>query len=207
MADERHSAVVRAAIRAIDQYGPDVSMATIADLAGIQRPNLYRLFQSREELDAEVAALAADQFLAAVDPERPRTGTPHEILVDLIRPAMQWAAEHPHVYRFVTTNGQPAVQAVFLAKRRELADEMVAGLRAFLGDTDPDDAPPHVVVTYVMGMTDAAIGWYLEHRPKDMDTLVERLARHIGLIVLDTGRELGVEIAPDDVIGFDPASG
>lgn len=206
MAGERRDAVVQAAFEAVDRFGADVSMATIADGAAIQRPNLYRLFESRDQLDAEVAALAADQFLAAVDPEKPRSGTTHAILVDLIRPAMRWASEHPHVYRFVTTSGQPAVQAVFLTKRRELADEMVTGLQAFLGAPVLDDAPPHVVVTYVMSMTDAAISWHLDHPDEDEDALVQRLARHIALIVLDMGRELGVNISPDEVISFEPGA-
>lgn len=181
-------------------------MATIADQAGIQRPNLYRLFESREQLDADVAALAADLFLAAVDPEKARAGTAHEIVRDLLRPAIRWATEHRHAYRFVTTSGQPAVQAVFLAKRRELADEMVAGLRAFLGESATDSAPPHVVVTYTMGMVDAAIDWHLDKQAESEDVFVERLARHVTMLVLDTGRELGVDIPPDLVIEFDPTA-
>ncbi len=57
-----------AAARAIEEYGPGVGTAQIAERAGVARPHVYRHFDSKEDLEREVLRFAADQLIDTVRP-------------------------------------------------------------------------------------------------------------------------------------------
>jgi AcrR family transcriptional regulator len=62
----RRDALVAAALSCVEEFGPGVGMAPIAERAGVPRPHVYRVVASKEELDAEVGRLAADMFVERV---------------------------------------------------------------------------------------------------------------------------------------------
>ena len=47
--DQRRAELVLAAVRAIDQHGPDAGIADIAAEAGVSRPVLYRYFADKDD--------------------------------------------------------------------------------------------------------------------------------------------------------------
>ena len=47
--DQRRAELVQAAVRAIDQHGPDVTIADIAAEAGVSKPVLYRYFTDKDQ--------------------------------------------------------------------------------------------------------------------------------------------------------------
>ena len=66
--DQRRADLVQAAVRAIDQHGPDVTIADIAAEAGVSKPVLYRYFTDKDQLHAAVGRWGADEVLAGMLP-------------------------------------------------------------------------------------------------------------------------------------------
>ena len=48
---ERRTAIIRAAISAISEHGPDALTGQIADMAGVPRTHVYRHFEGKQALD------------------------------------------------------------------------------------------------------------------------------------------------------------
>ena len=71
--DQRRAELVQAAVRAIDQHGPDVTIADIAAEAGVSKPVLYRYFTDKDQLHAAVGQWGADEVLARMLPPLRRT--------------------------------------------------------------------------------------------------------------------------------------
>lgn len=102
-----HRLVVRqnfvdAALRAIDSYGPDVSMSDIAKTAGAAKPKLYRHFADKTDLYTaivdRVQDMLWDRILLSVDLVDDSVST----LIE--RGTSEYAlavAEHPNLFRFL----------------------------------------------------------------------------------------------------------
>src|ERR1700710_3084471 len=59
---ERRTAIITAAMVAIEQYGPDALTAQIAELAGVPRTHVYRHFDGKHALDTAVLTYVANQL-------------------------------------------------------------------------------------------------------------------------------------------------
>lgn len=197
--DERRMHLVRAAARAIDEAGPTVGMAQIADRAGLQRPNVYRLFRSKEQLDAEVARHASAEIVGLVRPALVRGGTSRELIRGVIAISVAWAAEHPNLYRFLAAQRQTRSLHRARTGRSRFLDEVVTAMQAYLRTKDVIDPLPDGVLAGLMGMIDASTLWWIDHEDETEDDMVDRLAGQVHLILTDLLDRLGVELAPDAV--------
>ena len=102
----RRQQIVVAAAGAIEEDGPGVGTAQIAERAGVARPHVYRHFDSKEDLEREVLRFAADQLIDTVRPAMRVSGTSPAIIEGVIGVAVGWAAEHPNLYRFMAARQQ-----------------------------------------------------------------------------------------------------
>lgn len=203
--DERRTALVSAARDLIDELGPTVGMAQVAERAGIPRPNVYRSFESKEHLDREVARQASKELLSYVRAELTSTGARYDVVRRMIDQQFVWAAQHPHLYRFVTAQRQVAHLQADRSGRPQFLSEIVdttvdyarrtAGERAvrMVGASD-------AVLASVMGMVDAGTLWWLDHGDETQEQVVDRLARQVLLILEDVLTSLGVDPAGLDSI-------
>lgn len=197
--DARRAQVVQAAIDAIEDGGAAVGMAQIAERAGIPRPNVYRHFASKEQLDAEVARYAATELLRRVRPHLSRSGTPAEVIRGLIGPCVAWAAEHPHLFRFLAAQQQTKALHRARLGRTRLLSEIVEATRSYLRETPLPTDPPEGVLVGVMGMVDASIIWWFDHHDESQEQLVERLTRQVTAVLVDAVAQYGL-VVPDDVV-------
>ena len=197
--DARRAQVVQAAIDAIEEGGSAVGMGQIAERAGIPRPNVYRHFASKEQLDAEVARYAATELLRRVRPYLATPGTPVEIIRGLITPCVAWAAEHPHLFRFLAAQQQTKALHRARVGRTRLLSEIVDAARSYLHETPLSADPPEGVLVGVMGMVDASIIWWFDHHDESQEQLVERLTRQVAAVLVATLGEYGV-VVPDDMV-------
>ncbi|MFT4263987.1 MAG: TetR/AcrR family transcriptional regulator, partial [Nocardioides sp.] len=195
--DPRRSAVIAGALAAIEEEGPDVGLASIARRAGLQRPNVYRVFPSKDDLDREVALTAAIQLADVVRPHLTDSGTMTQIARSVIASGMEWAAEHPHLYRFVAAHQQESGRASFLA-------EMVEAVRAYVRASGMAIEVSDGALAPLMAMVDVGIVWWLDHGDEPKEAVTDRLARHVALCLRDIAAELGLEI-PGDMV-FAPAA-
>jgi AcrR family transcriptional regulator len=203
--DERRAAVIEAAVAAIDEHGPGVGMAQIAERAGIPRPNVYRHFASKDQLDDEVARYASRELIGRIRPALARGGTPLQVIRGAVAPSFAYAAEHPHLYRFLAAQRQTRALHRARTGRPQMLSEVVATISAYV-DTVPDmRVPPEGVLAGLMGMIDASVLWWLDHKDETEDEAVDRVARQIQLVLADLLAQLGLSI-PDDLV-LDPLPG
>lgn len=191
---QRRTRIVQAAAEAVEEHGLGVGTAQIAERAGVARPHVYRHFDSKDDLDAEVARWAATALVEHVRPTLTRTGTPMEIIRGVIAAAVAWAEEHPNLYRFMAARQQTkALQRVRLGRTRFLGEVLEASA-AYLRSTEAGvEAPPRVMAG-LMGMVDASIIWWLDHGDEAREELVDRLSRQVWLVLGDLVSEMGVPI-------------
>lgn len=203
--DARRAQVVQAAIDAIEEGGAAVGMGQIAERAGIPRPNVYRHFASKEQLDAEVARFAATELIRRVRPHLTRSGTPAEIVGGLVAPCVAWAGEHPHLFRFLAAQQQTKALHRARLGRTRLLSEIVDAARNYLRETPLSSEPPEGVLVGVMGMVDASIIWWFDHHDETEVELVARLTRQVTAVLIDALAQTGLAVGDDMVFPAPPA--
>jgi AcrR family transcriptional regulator len=196
---ERRAQIVEAAARAIEEYGGSVGTAQIAERAGVQRPHVYRVFESKDDLDDEVGKWAASRLLESVRPTLTRTGTPPEIIHGVVAAAIGWAQANPNLYRFMAARQQTKATHRARLGRTRFLGEIVGASEAYLRASDLDVEPPSGVMAGLMGMVDASIIWWLDHEDETRDEVVERLTRQVAGVLFDLLAQLGLEI-PEDMV-------
>jgi AcrR family transcriptional regulator len=202
MVDERRTRVIAAAAQAIDERGPNASMARVAELAGIPRPHIYRHIESKDVLDLEVARLASADLIERVRPQFSRAGTPYDVIHGALAPIVDWAADHPNLYRFIAAQKQTKSLHRVRMGRSRFIDEVYAAMVAYLRPTEFVGDAPDGVLASVIGMADAGVIWWLDHKDETQDEVVERLARQITVVLKDALEHLGLHV-PEDMV-FDP---
>jgi AcrR family transcriptional regulator len=192
----RRDALVAAAVACIEEFGPGVGMAQIAERAGVPRPHIYRVIASKEELDAEVGRLVADAFVEHVRPTVTRAATLRDTVRDAVAASVAWAAEHPNLYRFLAARQHARAASGPRHGRGRFLGMLVASSSEYLRRTGGDDvsAIPTAdrVFAGIMGLIDASIIWWLDHQDETQQQVVERVARQVTLIQQDLLAQLGV---------------
>lgn len=183
---QRRQHIVMAAARAIEEHGTNAALALVADQAGLARPHVYRHFESKDDLDQEVARYAARALSEWIRPTLTARGTPPVVIRGIISRVVSWAAEHPNLYRFrVRLGPSPALT--------ELAETAHAYLRA----AGSDVLMPQQAMASVVGMVDISILWWFDHREEfAADDLIERLTPQVWLVLSDALEHQGRPLDP-----------
>ena len=96
------------AMEQIAAGGPDaVSLNGIARTMAMSPAAIYRYFENRDALLADLVVEVYDSLADAVEAAGRRPGTPAEQLAEVAHAVRAWALEHPNAYRliFQTTSG------------------------------------------------------------------------------------------------------
>ena len=124
--EERRAELLRACLHTIGTRPWDeVSMADVADAAGVSKPLLYHYFATKSDLYLATVAWAADELRAATrpDPSLP-AGRRMRAALDA---HLDWIDEHALAYRAVIQGGissDSAVQAIVEQSRAEVVDRL-----------------------------------------------------------------------------------
>ncbi|MFI2706510.1 TetR/AcrR family transcriptional regulator, partial [Nocardioides sp. CER28] len=191
----RRAALVAAAVSCIEELGPGVGMAQIAERAGVPRPHVYRVIASKDELDAEVGRLAADMFVEKVRPAVAQPATLRDTVHDAVAASVEWAAEHPNLYRFLAARQHARAATGPRQGRGRFLEMLVASSSEYLRRTGGDVAAVPTadgVFAGIMGLIDASIIWWLDHQDETQQQVVERVARQVTLIQQDLLAQLGI---------------
>ena len=112
--------MVSAAVEAIREHGPGVSVAQIAAAAGITKPVLYRHFADRADLQRAVSEHAADMLMQRIYPVLAIDAEPIEHVAAVIDAYLGMIEDEPQLYRFVVANPAepvPSMTVPFLMMR------------------------------------------------------------------------------------------
>ncbi|MGH8861409.1 MAG: TetR/AcrR family transcriptional regulator [Jatrophihabitantaceae bacterium] len=197
---ERRVAIIRAAITAIEQHGPDTLTAQIAQQAGVPRTHVYRHFDGKQALDLAVSRYVAREIGESIRAGRAATGSARSIIGGAIDQHLRWVEAHPNLYRFlaqhayaVATTGTPAADDAKTA----FAAELTTLLQRYMAMFDLDTAPAERVIIGVVGMVDSTAAWWLEHPDVPRAELTAQLTDQTWLIIDHTTTALGVSVDPD----------
>lgn len=187
--------IIRAAAEAIETHGADAGTSQIAELAGVARPHVYRHFSSKEELLTETARYAAGQLTGRVLPALAAEGEAFDWIRRPIEQAVLWAEENPGLFLFLMGRSQERDLKRGRAGRSHFLGRIVESAENHLRSAGFEGVPLDALFAGLKGMVDTSIIWWVRHQDEQRDTLVDRLARQVGLVVQNLLAEHGITVA------------
>jgi AcrR family transcriptional regulator len=198
---ERRTAIIRAAIDAIEQYGPNVLTAQIAEKAGVPRTHVYRHFDGKQALDLAVSRYVAKEIGESIRAGLRESHTARSMISGAIDEHLRWVEEHPNLYRFLAQHSYAVADTGLAAAddaKAALAAELTNLLRRYLILFDVDPAPAERVIIGVVGMVDSTAAWWLEHSDIARSELCGELTEQTWLIIDHAAQALGLTIGADE---------
>ena len=171
---ERRAEMVQAAMAAVREKGPGVSVAEIAAAAGITKPVLYRHFDDRADLQRAVGREAAALLMARITPALAAAeGDPRTVIRGIVDAFLSGIEDEPQLWRFVVHHpGERSAGAEVVDDARG----QIAGLLASLiGDRlraeGLDSGGAEAWAQGLVGMVQSAGDWWLERRTMTREAL------------------------------------
>ncbi len=197
---ERRAAIIAAAIRAIEEHGPDALTGQIAEVAGVPRTHVYRHFDGKPALDLAVSRHVANEIATSIRAGLATPGSARDVIHSAISEHLGWIEAHPNLYRFLAQHSYAVARTGSHAAddaKAMFAAELTDVLRRYLRVFDLEAAPAERVIVGVVAMVDATAAWWLDHRDVTRATLTEDLTDQVWLIIDRTVRALGLVLDPD----------
>jgi AcrR family transcriptional regulator len=193
--DQRRAELVLAAVRAIDQHGPDVTIADIASEAGVSKPVLYRYFTDKDELHAAVGRWGAQEVLDGMLPALRADAPVRDRVAQAVDAYLTTLEQHPQVFLLLVrhrgpdplADGKAAIAAAF---SRVLGD-MLRGL-----NVDAAGAEPWAEGLLGLGLSTGE--WWLERRTMTKAAVGGYLTTFIWHALEGAATELGVPLSALD---------
>ncbi|MEU6697931.1 TetR/AcrR family transcriptional regulator [Pseudonocardia sp. NPDC046786] len=176
--EQRRSEMVDAAVEAVREHGPGVSVAQIAAAAGITKPVLYRHFTDRADLQRAVGERAAEMLMERIYPVLAVEAEPIEHVAAVIDAFLGGVEDEPQLYRFVVANpAEPAPGAEIVEDVRGRIGALLATLIGERLRADGrDSGGAEVWALGLIGLVQAAGEWWLDRRTMSRDALTNYLS-------------------------------
>lgn len=176
--EQRRTQLVRAAIAAIREHGPDVAMEDIATAAGVSKPILYRYFHDKGDLYMAVSEHATQFMRVALLTGLDTESDPRELLTLVIDTYLRFIQDDPELYRFVVRRSfpdRPVQQDPVTTNNELIAGTLSTIFRERLCALGMDPGGAETWAHAGVGMVQAAGDWWLERRPMSREALRDYL--------------------------------
>lgn len=197
---------VDAAFRALDKFGPEVSMGDIAKEAGAAKPKLYRHFEDKSDLYNAIVDRVRDMLWERIVTSVDLT---HYSTRELVRRgAAEYAlvvSEHPNVFRFMlhghfTQQNDDSERA--LQSARQSARRAAEFFIDALDDKSVDVDSVELVNYSIFGAVASATDWWLGANRLQAHTMpIEKFVAYLAEIISALGeanaRLTGIAIDAD----------
>jgi AcrR family transcriptional regulator len=193
--DQRRIELVEAAVRAIDQHGPDASVADIAAEAGISKPVIYRYFADKAELHSAVGQWGADLVLEKLLPVIMTPGPVRDRVASACDAYLQVLEEHPQVFLLLVrhrTGGSDPLADGKVAIAAMLARTIGDSLRA--QDLDAAGAEPWAHGLVGLGLSTGE--WWLTRQTMSREAVSRYLTEFVWHAFAGVSREYGFPVRP-----------
>jgi AcrR family transcriptional regulator len=197
---ERRLSIINAAIAAIEDHGPDVLTAQIADRAGVPRTHVYRHFEGKAALDLAVSTHVANQIGQSIRAGLAEGGTARAIIRGAIDQHLGWVEEHPNLYRFLAQHSF-RVRTDSLGSSGDakavIAAELTALISRYMVALGLDTEPAERLMVGVVGLVDATAAWWLDRSDLSREAVTDELTDQVWLLLDRTTRQRGLELDPN----------
>jgi AcrR family transcriptional regulator len=197
---ERRLSIINAAIAAIEEHGPDVLTAQIAESAGVPRTHVYRHFEGKAALDLAVSTHVANQLGQSIRSGLAGGGTALSTIRGAIDQHLSWVENHPNLYRFLARHAF-RVHTDSLGSAGDaksvFAAELTSLISAYMIALGLETEPAERVMVGVVGLVDATAAWWLDRSDLSRDSVTAELTDQVWLLLDRTNRQLGLELDPN----------
>ncbi|OQO90267.1 TetR family transcriptional regulator [Saccharomonospora piscinae] len=202
----RRAEFVDAALRALDEHGPDMGMEHVAAAAGVTKPVLYRHFDDKADLYLALGHRGTEilfqRLLPAINAELapvPRIRMALDAFFSVIE-------QYPNLYRLLARKSfaDRPVDADVVAEDKQL---IATALTALLGDymrmLNMDSGAAEPWAHGIVGMVQSTGEWWLDKRTMSRDSVVEYLTQIIWAAIDGLTRQHGVALDPHSPLDAD----
>ncbi|WP_407924374.1 TetR/AcrR family transcriptional regulator [Actinokineospora pegani] len=196
----RREEFVEAALRALNEHGPDLGMEHVAAEAGVTKPVLYRHFTDKADLFLALGHRATELLFERLIPAMNREEAPLPRIRKSLSAFFEIIEEYPNLYRLLvrSTFADRKMDADIVAEDKEVIANALSALlgdymRAFQLDSGGAEVWGHGIV----GMVQNVGEWWLERRTMNRDAVVEYLTMTIWAAIDGTMRMNGYVIDPN----------
>ncbi|WP_031468274.1 TetR/AcrR family transcriptional regulator [Sciscionella sediminilitoris] len=199
--ERRRAEFVDAAVRAIAEHGPDVSVERIAEEAGVGRTRLYKYFADAADLAAAVARRAIEMLNTELAPALSPRSSPAEMIRSAIEAHIGWLVEHEPLYRYLSMHSLSArpdgTDAITDAKTA-IAGQLAALFEYYLPRFGADTKVAEPVAFGVVGLVESSTArWLTNPGELTREELAGLLNGLVWRMIDDTLRTVGVRLDPD----------
>ncbi|WP_026360285.1 TetR/AcrR family transcriptional regulator [Amycolatopsis nigrescens] len=197
---ERRKEFVEAALKALDEHGPELGMEDVAAAAGVTKPVLYRHFDDKADLYLALGNRGTEilfqRLIPAINAELapvPRIRMALDAFFTVIE-------EHPNLYRLLARGSFPDKphNADVVAEDKEV---IATALTALLGDYmrmfNMDSGAAEPWAHGIVGMVQNTGEWWLDRRSMGRDSVVEYLTQIIWAAIDGLTRQHGIVLDPN----------
>jgi AcrR family transcriptional regulator len=174
---ERRGQLLDAAVGAIREIGPGVTMEQLAKAGGVTKPILYRHFGDRDGLIRAIAQRFSTDLLTTVTTPLGADSDARDLLHSTVDSYVAFIERDPNLYRFMMqqaperTEGVVPMGSLIDLIARQVAQ--VAGERLRAAGRDSGPAVPWAYG--IIGLVHQAGDWWVDNRTMSRETLVNYL--------------------------------
>ncbi len=198
---ERRTKILDAAVELIEESaaGVEVSVKDIADRAGLARSVVYRQFEDKDDLDAQVRTFVISRFMDNFESALVLEGRIDDVILAVMTKVVDEAADHPRLYYLVQTGtargAEPGDNAMATLRSR-IADTLWRRLAPFTGMLGIDSRTTEPMAYGIAAMVEGIIARCIYTPAADFDRAeVARLVTDATWYLLDgNARARGIEI-------------
>jgi AcrR family transcriptional regulator len=183
-----------AARAAIEEHGPEALTGQIAKRAGLARPNVYRHFASKHDLDHAVARTAYLELRAEIRARLDLRGTPLDVIRAPIEAQVIWADTHQNLYRFLVSRGHRCRFQQRTVERSNFAGQLAAAVGRYVPRFAEDLDAAEATLVGLIGLFDASVLSWLSRPIGTREQLIDRLTTQAWLILDHHLREFGIHL-------------
>lgn len=171
---ERRQQLLKAAVSAIREIGPGVTMEQLANAGGVTKPIVYRHFGDRDGLIGAIAERFSADLLSSVTAPLSSDADARALLRATVDAYVSFIERETNLYRFMVqhpperSDGVPAMGGLVDLIARQVAQ--VAGERLRAAGRDSGAAVPWAYG--IVGLVHQAGDWWVDDRTMSRDALV-----------------------------------
>lgn len=192
--------LIEATLRAIEKYGPDLSIDDVVKTAEVPRPKLYRFFGDKNTLFRAAAARVQELVIEHVVPHFDFAGTAQQMVRSALTAYVDLVDERPNLFRFLVgshfRDGRSATDLI--DGGRPLSDATVGVWAQIIGARSGDSTNLEYVVDAALGAVALGVLRWLNTPTISKAVLVEQLSTFLWGALSATAAARGVVFDPDE---------